>query len=111
VLGSHSRKRRPRGWAYLVVLVAGEGPEEDLGTWRRAAGRQRRPPSRRHERARTMGVNGRTGVGLGCRIGSVSDCPGPSVRTVCMSFERCGQSTKSFFLFLIDNGVKNVGRV
>jgi len=26
-----------KGWAYLVVLVAGEGPEEDLDTWRRAA--------------------------------------------------------------------------
>lgn len=40
----------------LVVLAAGEWPEEDLGTWRREAatapgvGRQRRPPSRRRER-------------------------------------------------------------
>jgi hypothetical protein len=29
---SHSRTRRERGWAHLVVLVAGEGPEEYLGS-------------------------------------------------------------------------------
>lgn len=32
-----------------VVLVAGEGPDEDLGTWRRAAATACRPPSRRQE--------------------------------------------------------------
>jgi hypothetical protein len=29
-------KGKAKEWAYLVVLVAGEGPEEDRGTWSRA---------------------------------------------------------------------------
>lgn len=46
------------GWAYLVVLVAGEGSEEDLRT---CVGRQRQPPSRRQEEPRA----GAGGAGLG----------------------------------------------
>jgi hypothetical protein len=34
-LAALSRSRKGR--VYLVVLVAGEGPEEDLPTWSRAA--------------------------------------------------------------------------
>jgi len=33
----HTVGREGKGWAYLVVLVAGEGPEDDLGTWRGVA--------------------------------------------------------------------------
>jgi hypothetical protein len=56
VLGFVQQEGKTKGWAYLVVLAAGEWPEEDLGTWRREAatapgvGRQRRQPSRRRER-------------------------------------------------------------
>jgi len=66
VVGFAQQEGKAKGWAYLVVLVAGEGAEEDLVAWR--VGRQRRTPSRRrrrrHERkrgeresaARTLGV-------------------------------------------------------
>jgi hypothetical protein len=30
VLGFAQQEGETKGWAYLVVLVAGEGPEEDL---------------------------------------------------------------------------------
>ena len=63
--------REGKGWAYLVVLVAGEGPEDGLGTWLRAAATvaQSSPRETEGESARG-GVNGRTGRnGLpACRI-------------------------------------------
>lgn len=31
------QERKAKGWAYLVVHVAGEGTGEDLTTWRGAA--------------------------------------------------------------------------
>jgi hypothetical protein len=34
---SHSKRGRERGRHTWWVLVAGQGPDEDLGTWRRAA--------------------------------------------------------------------------
>jgi len=43
----HDSTRRPA----TCWLLFGEGPDEDLGTWRRAAGAGR-SPSRRHERER-----------------------------------------------------------
>lgn len=42
-----------------VVLVAGEGPDEDLGSWRRAAATAGRPPSRRQEGERPREGGGR----------------------------------------------------
>jgi hypothetical protein len=34
MLGFAKQEGKTKRWvAYLVVLVAGEGPEEDLGTW------------------------------------------------------------------------------
>jgi len=55
VVGFAQQEGKAKGWAYLVVLVAGEGAEEDLVAWR--VGRQQRTPSRRrrHERERGEG--------------------------------------------------------
>jgi len=53
VVGFAQQEGKAKGWAYLVVLVADEGAEEDLGAWR--VGRQRRPPSRRRRHEREQG--------------------------------------------------------
>jgi hypothetical protein len=49
VLSSRTAGKGRQGVGVPVVLVAGEGPDEDLGTWRRAAATAGRPPSRRQE--------------------------------------------------------------
>ena len=58
---SHSREGKTEGCAYLVMLVAGEGTEEDLtGTWR--SGSDSRSSLPREENARAAGR--RMGLGL-----------------------------------------------
>jgi hypothetical protein len=42
----HTAGREDKGWAYLVVLVAGKGAENHLGTWRRAAATAAQLPPR-----------------------------------------------------------------
>lgn len=91
MLGSRTEGREDKGWAVgvPVVLVGGEGPDEDFETWRGAAATAGRPPSRRQEgeterggEVRTLGwreggreagtrerYHGQTGVG------PVSPCP------------------------------------
>jgi hypothetical protein len=51
VLSFTQREGKRRG-VHTCWLLFGEGPEEDLGTWCRAAGAGR-SPSHRHERERT----------------------------------------------------------
>jgi hypothetical protein len=48
MLGFSQLERKSRGAHTWWVFVAGDGPDEGLGTWR--IGRRRRLPSRLHER-------------------------------------------------------------
>lgn len=66
-LVSHSREGKTKGWAYLAVLVTGEGPEEDLGTWRWAAAAVAQSSPRERETARAAGGVG--GLGLAAPAG------------------------------------------
>ena len=38
MLGFSEHEAKTKGWVYLVVLVAGEGPEEDLGVGQQRPG-------------------------------------------------------------------------
>jgi hypothetical protein len=58
VLSSRTAGKGRQGVGVPVVLVAGEGPDEDLGTWRRAAATAGRPPSRRQEEETEGGREG-----------------------------------------------------
>jgi len=51
-LVSRSGEGKTKEWAYLAVLVAGEGPEEDLGTWRLSAAAVAQSSPRERETAR-----------------------------------------------------------
>jgi len=55
VLDFAQREGKTKGRTYLGVLVAGEGPREDLGTWRRAVATVAQP-SPRERRERTLGL-------------------------------------------------------
>jgi hypothetical protein len=61
---------KTKGWAYLVVLVAGEGPEDGLGTWLRAAATvaQSSPRETEGESAHAGGLMEEERAGMGCRI-------------------------------------------
>jgi hypothetical protein len=76
----HTAGREDKGWAYLVVLVAGKGAENHLGTWRRAAATAAQLPPR--GAVGGEGVLARSSLGVnggkktqGCsRTGSVTPC-------------------------------------
>lgn len=66
------QEEKTKRWAYLLILVAGEGHEEDLGTWRTAAATA---PNRRHEEGREKerasapaGNNGEETAGCRTRV-------------------------------------------
>ena len=69
MLGFAHQEGKTKGWAYLVVLVAGEGPEDGLGTWLRAAATvaQSSPKETEGERA-SGGIMEEERAGMGCRI-------------------------------------------
>ena len=67
MLGFEQQEGKAKGRAYLVVLVSGEGPEEDLGTrrWAATVGRsvaQSSPRLREAERERENAHAGMVGV-------------------------------------------------